>query len=265
MTGRKSIAQQVQSNVITKSASRCVICYGTRENTGVAYPGFQIAHIDKKNSNNSEDNLALLCFHHHHLYDSTFSQGKNYNKETIIAWRQALYDDVANERLVSSFQQIPGNVIPVQPVASLADENIITLRKYLLIAGQIAEALCSDGTLLTFSIADSRMDFIEKHFSNWLTSSLRCRKRNIVVLQDEFNSILWEIYNSYEFYGPLDQAPPHIIPTGYYNHNGHSLIIREQDRCGVLFEKMDIRDEWILAKLSRLRDLYHQMDDMAMD
>jgi hypothetical protein len=265
MTGRKSISQKVQSNVITKSASRCVICYATRVNTDVAYPSFQIAHIDKNNANNSEDNLALLCFDHHNLYDSTFSQGKNYNKETIIAWRQALYDDVANNRLVSSFQQPPGNVISMQPFASPTDENIITLRKYLVIAGEIAGALCNDGTLLTFSIADRKIEFIENNFSNWITSPLRCRRRDIVLLQDEFNTILWEIYNSYEFYGSLDEAPPHIIPIGYYNHNGHSIIIREQDRCGVLFEKMDIRDKWILSKLSRLRDLYHLMDDMAMD
>jgi len=265
MTGRKSIPQKVQSNVITSSASRCVICYGTRENTGVTYPGFQIAHIDKNNANNSEDNLALLCFHHHNLYDSTFSQGKNYNKEAIIAWRQALYDDVANNRLVSSFKQSSGNFIPMQSVSLPTDENIITLRNYLAIAGEIAEALCSDGTLLTFSIADRKIDFIESNFSSWITSPLRCRRRDIVSLQDEFNSILWEIYNSYEFYGSLDEAPPHIIPMGYYNHNGYSIIIGEQDRCGVLFEKMDIRDNWILSKLERLRDLYLLMDNMAMD
>ncbi|WP_456310951.1 HNH endonuclease signature motif containing protein [Serratia proteamaculans] len=265
MTGRKTISPEVQSNVIIKSSSRCVICYGTRENTGVAYPGFQIAHIDKNNANNSEDNLALLCFDHHHLYDSTFSQGKNYNKETIKAWRQALYYDVANNRLASSNQQQLANITPMQPVASPTDENIITLRKYLFIAGEIATALGSDGTLLTFSIADHRTEYIENHFSNWITSPLRCRKRNIAALQDEFNSILWEIYNSYEFLGSLDEVPPHVIPLGYYNHNGHSLIIGERDRCGVLFEKMDIRDNWILSKLSRLRDLYHLMDDMAMD
>ncbi|MCX2202712.1 hypothetical protein [Pantoea agglomerans] len=265
MTGRKSISPEVQANVITKSASRCVICYGTRENTGAAYPGFQIAHIDKNNANNNEDNLALLCFDHHHLYDSTFSQGKNYNKQTIKAWKQALYHDVANNILVSSSQQTFGNAISVHQTAALADEHIITLRKYLLIAGQIANNLCSDGTLLTFSIADSRTDFIEDNFNNWLLNPLRCRRRDIVVLQDEFNSILWEIYNSYEFLGSLDESPPHIIPMGYYNHNGNSIIIGEQDRCGILYEKMNIRDKWILDRLSRLADLYQQMDYLAMD
>lgn len=265
MTGRKTITPSVQANVMVKSASRCAICYGTRENTGVAYPGFQIAHIDKNNANNSEDNLVLLCFDHHHLYDSTFSQAKNYNKEAIIRWRQSLYDDVANNRLVSSFQQQLGNVFPMQSVAPPTDENIFTLRKYLVIAGEIAQALGSDGTLLTFSIADRKIDFIESNFSSWITSPLRCRRRDIVSLQDEFNAILWEIHDSYEFYGSLDEAPPHIIPTGYYNHNGHSLIIGEQARCGVLYEKMDIRDKWILSKLYRLRELYHLMDDMAMD
>lgn len=51
----------------------------------------QIAHIDKKNSNNSEDNLAFLCLKHHDEYDSTTSQRKNVTPVELKSFRDELH------------------------------------------------------------------------------------------------------------------------------------------------------------------------------
>jgi hypothetical protein len=59
-----------------------------REKTG------QLAHLDRRNDNPSEDNLAFLCFVHHDKYDSTTSQSKNLTKVEVERYRDELYRDM---------------------------------------------------------------------------------------------------------------------------------------------------------------------------
>ena len=53
-------------------------------------PG-QIAHLDKDPANNSEENLAFLCFEHHDQFDSRTSQSKNLTRLEIERYRLELY------------------------------------------------------------------------------------------------------------------------------------------------------------------------------
>jgi hypothetical protein len=54
----------------------------------------QIAHLDKNNENNAEDNLVFLCFVHHDQFDSRHSQSKGLTKGEVAAFRSELYDAV---------------------------------------------------------------------------------------------------------------------------------------------------------------------------
>lgn len=56
----------------------------------------QIAHLDKDNSNNSEDNLAFICLNHHDEYDSSSSQRKNFTIGEVKIFRDELYVAVAS-------------------------------------------------------------------------------------------------------------------------------------------------------------------------
>ncbi|HEI8671775.1 TPA: hypothetical protein ACKQFJ_002512 [Serratia marcescens] len=265
MNKRKNIPDSIQANVIHNSAGRCVICYGTRQFTDPRYPHTQIAHIDKNNENNQEDNLALLCISCHNLYDSTLRQGKNYKQENIKRWRDELYNDVIGKKLPAPmYNSLPYDVgSSISPRFSV--DTIEKLKKFIGKAALITTALCSDGTYLSICIEHSKLDFIEDNFSNWIANELRCRTREVANLQDEFVSILWELSNSYTFLGSLRDVPPHIIPAGYYNNIGHAIKVSEYDCCGDLFNVIDVRDQWISSKLQRLATLFHELDDMAME
>lgn len=267
MGERKYIPAKVQTNVQTNSAGRCVICYGTGKCTDPMYPNVQIAHIDKDNENNQEDNLALLCIHCHNLYDSTLRQGKNYTAGAIKTWRKKLYDDVQNGRLplaigINTYHEN----INIVSSSGYSEETIFRLRNFLEVAGKIVDRLCNDGTYLAIRIEYVELDFISDNFSSWMISDLRCRNRKLAGLQDELIEILWELYNSYHFMGTLDEAPNHIIPMGYYNDIGQRVIkVSDNNCCRDLYNIIPIREEWIRTKLRRLNELYCELDSLSMD
>ena len=86
---RKRIPPNIEKEVLTKSRRRCALCFhlnrDTREKNG------QIAHLDRRRSNSTEDNLVWLCLDHHSEYDSQTSQHKNYTIEEVTEARRALY------------------------------------------------------------------------------------------------------------------------------------------------------------------------------
>ncbi|MGR9252515.1 hypothetical protein [Rhizobium leguminosarum] len=80
--------RDTQADVLVSSRRRCAICFGLHRD---AEPkAGQIAHLDKKNSNNALDNLAFLCFEHHNEYDSTMSQSKGLQMQEVKRYRQEL-------------------------------------------------------------------------------------------------------------------------------------------------------------------------------
>ncbi|WP_222424612.1 HNH endonuclease family protein, partial [Yersinia mollaretii] len=216
MTTRRHIPVHIQSNVIHNSAGRCVICYGLRQFTDPRYPHVQIAHIDKNNENNAEDNLALLCMPCHNMYDSTLKQGKNYTTQNIKRWRNELYDDVKNDRLLAPMLPISNLQYNAMPNKRFSDETISTLRNFIANAAHITTVLCNKGTYLVKCIDNNYLDFIEEKFSYWHSNILRCRNHEITPLQDEFVSILTEISDSYYHMASLNDSPQHIFPSSYY-------------------------------------------------
>lgn len=89
MEERKKIPKEIETEVLIRSKRRCCLCFGIngdeQEKSG------QIAHLDKNRNNNSIDNLAFLCFHHHDKYDSTTSQSKNYTISEVKSYKEQLY------------------------------------------------------------------------------------------------------------------------------------------------------------------------------
>ncbi len=63
----------------------------------------QIAHLDRKPSNNKLDNLCFLCLDHHNEYDSTPSQSRKFNIAEITEYRDNLYafiqDQISNPKI----------------------------------------------------------------------------------------------------------------------------------------------------------------------
>lgn len=86
---RKPVPPEIERAVLTKSRRRCTLCFhldqDTRQKKG------QIAHLDRRRTNDTEDNLVFLCLDHHSEYDSTTSQHKNYTIEEVKHFRDRLY------------------------------------------------------------------------------------------------------------------------------------------------------------------------------
>ena len=93
MANRKKISKQIITDVTTRSRRRCCICFGLdrddREKRG------QIAHLDHNPSNNTPDNLAFLCLHHHDDYDSRRSQSKGLGVDEVKRYQTELLAFVA--------------------------------------------------------------------------------------------------------------------------------------------------------------------------
>jgi hypothetical protein len=86
---RKEIPPDIQKAVLTKSRRRCALCFYYDKDT--SRKNGQIAHLDRRRSNNHEDNLAWLCLNHHSEYDSRTSQHKNFTVEEVKHARKALF------------------------------------------------------------------------------------------------------------------------------------------------------------------------------
>ena len=78
--------------VLVHSRRRCALCFGLNRDTSLKVG--QIAHVDRNNANNSEDNLAYLCFEHHDEYDSRTSQSKGFTSGELKQFRSELYASV---------------------------------------------------------------------------------------------------------------------------------------------------------------------------
>lgn len=90
---RKTISDETRKNIIIKSKRRCAYCFGL--NGDISEKEGQIAHIDRNNENNSEENLAYLCLEHHNLYDSKYKQTVNYWPSELIHYKKELEDYIA--------------------------------------------------------------------------------------------------------------------------------------------------------------------------
>ena len=88
LMARKPLPKAIETSVLVRSRRRCCICFGLDRNTELK--SGQIAHLDKNSSNNSEENLAFLCFHHHDEFDSTSSQRKNFTIGEVKEFRDEL-------------------------------------------------------------------------------------------------------------------------------------------------------------------------------
>jgi len=96
---RKYIPKDVETQVLMDSKRVCCLCAGLNNN--FKEQRGQIAHIDKNNENNKENNLAWLCFNHHDKYDSTTSQSKNYTQKELKTYKGDLIDKIANGQIVT--------------------------------------------------------------------------------------------------------------------------------------------------------------------
>lgn len=108
---RSKVPTAIEEGVIVESRRRCCICFGLLRDFELK-PG-QIAHLDKKRTNNNKDNLAFLCFVHHDEYDSKTSQRKNYTIHEVKNYRKELHRTI-EERFESgppSYSQYTGGYL----------------------------------------------------------------------------------------------------------------------------------------------------------
>ncbi|WP_305669703.1 hypothetical protein [Falsiroseomonas sp.] len=89
---RAALSKTTETSVLIRSRRRCCICFAI--NRDFDLKSGQIAHIDRDNTNNREENLAFLCLNHHDEYDSRSSQRKNFTAHEILSYRHELYDHV---------------------------------------------------------------------------------------------------------------------------------------------------------------------------
>ncbi len=127
---RKKIPASTQDNVLIRSRRRCCVCFGLDRDTKLK--SGQIAHLDHNNLNDSEENLAFLCFHHHDEYDSKTSQRKGFTIGELKAFQSELYVAVGKSFTIDGhfgFITVPprdpyaGNYVRVGP----SDSAVMTL------------------------------------------------------------------------------------------------------------------------------------------
>lgn len=94
---RKAIPVQTKLNILRKSKRRCAYCFGLQGDLEEKYG--QIAHIDRNNENNSENNLAFLCLKHHNEYDTVFKQTINLFPQELINYKTQLENYIAQNTL----------------------------------------------------------------------------------------------------------------------------------------------------------------------
>lgn len=87
---RAALKEATVTDVLLKSRRRCAMCFGLKRDTEMK--SGQIAHLDRKNTNAEEDNLAFLCLDHHDEYDSQTSQRKGFTINEVKAFRSELYE-----------------------------------------------------------------------------------------------------------------------------------------------------------------------------
>lgn len=93
---RKKTPPNTETEVLTRSARRCCICFGVQMDAS-AKKG-QIAHLDGNPANTDFDNLVFLCMPHHDEYDSTTRQSKGLTSHEVKAYRTLLYEAIRQLR-----------------------------------------------------------------------------------------------------------------------------------------------------------------------
>lgn len=88
MVSRPKIPKKIETEVLSNCLRRCCICYLV-DRVFIPKKG-QIAHLNKRRSDNRLENLAYLCFDHHDAYDSTTSQSKNFTPGEVAHYREML-------------------------------------------------------------------------------------------------------------------------------------------------------------------------------
>jgi len=91
---RQPVPPASATKIFLKSKRRCALCFGL--NSDLGEKDGQIAHLDRKSSNNTPDNLAYLCLPHHDKYDSKPSQTRRLTATEVKHYRAALYEYLKN-------------------------------------------------------------------------------------------------------------------------------------------------------------------------
>lgn len=111
MSNRKYIKKDTETEILTRSARRCCLCFGLSNNFEEKQG--QIAHLDHNPQNASLDNLAWLCLIHHDQFDSKSSQSKGLKIDEVKRYRQMLYEEV--ERVLRESKLISSSPIVSAP------------------------------------------------------------------------------------------------------------------------------------------------------
>jgi DNA-binding PadR family transcriptional regulator len=101
---RRKVAKSVETDVLVSSRRRCCLCYGLRRD--LQEKRGQIAHLDRNNENNAQENLAFLCLEHHDQYDTRTSQSKNYTIAEVKRYRSELYSALLTPVPVAKVTQL---------------------------------------------------------------------------------------------------------------------------------------------------------------
>ena len=96
MAKRRKTPQETETEVLTKSARRCCVCFGLQMDLSLKKG--QIAHLDGDPSNSDFDNLAWLCIPHHDDYDSITRQSKGFTIHEVKMYRTLLYEAIRQTR-----------------------------------------------------------------------------------------------------------------------------------------------------------------------
>ena|SRR5256885_14968140 len=85
---RPKIEPKVADGVMARARRRCCICFHLEGDLSVKE--LQIAHLDRKRSNNAPQNLVGLCLHHHDAYDTRRQQTRDYTAGEVQIYRDEL-------------------------------------------------------------------------------------------------------------------------------------------------------------------------------
>lgn len=93
MARRKHLHAVVADEVLVACRRKCCLCYYLLDNP--APRKGQIAHLNKKRSDNRLENLVWLCFDHHDEFDSTTRQSKGVTIGEVRTYRDRLIAELA--------------------------------------------------------------------------------------------------------------------------------------------------------------------------
>lgn len=95
MSDRVNPSEVTIAELFDKCRRRCCMCYSLNRDNRLKQG--QIAHIDRKNTNSTIDDLAFLCLEHHDEYDTKRSQSKNYTPSELRRYKAELEKYISEE------------------------------------------------------------------------------------------------------------------------------------------------------------------------